>query len=178
MTTTISNRADAAQMQIAIMQWEAFDAFCTTHLQVSANLTQADINLELESIQDLAERNPKHLSRAWDYLQRQIESATSKRQILLAFVAGEADNKRDAIRIYDEAMATQMSVATMRKLVREANGKPSAPKESLVGQGADLVEKWRGKLGRFVAWSAADCTDDLAALPAIARELKKRAEVK
>ena len=69
MSATIRNRAEAAQMQIEIMKWEAWDAFITLQLRPSDKLTAEEIEEELESIAELAERKPKHLARAWEYLQ-------------------------------------------------------------------------------------------------------------
>lgn len=178
MTQTITDRAQAAAMKLELMKWETFDAFVWMHYKPSATLTQEQIDTEIESVKELSERNPEFLSRAWVYFQEQIENATSLKQVLVAWVHGECNDRVKAVELYDAAMSSRMSFAKMRKAISDANGTTPAPKAAgLAERDADRVlakRKLYPKPDGFVSSAILLFADEIAADPDVAKALAKR----
>lgn len=112
---TIKDLSEATNMQIELMKWE------TRYVASKWNDEEPLSDEEIEAMRDLVERNPEYVASAYCYLMDEIDNATSKKQILMAWVHGECDCGSNAKRLYDEAMATNISIANARKLARASN---------------------------------------------------------
>ena len=118
--SNIKDASQAAAIQIELMKWETAFASRAVREQIADDLLASE---------DLSERNPYYLANAYEYFHSTIENATSKKQIIMAWVAGEADKREDADSVYDLLMGTKISIAKARKMIRAANGtaKPAPP---------------------------------------------------
>lgn len=169
MELKLSTLADAQDMQIKLMAWET--AF-------ASHAMQSATEEELGEIKDLIERNPAYVANAYEYFHSIINTATSKKQILMAWVCGECDDKEKARAIYDEAMASNLSIKKTREKIKVANGNSNghaAKRATLAEDCAGLVDTWNSFMDTKNDYPTAfDCASQLAALPAVASVLARR----
>lgn len=138
---TIKDLSDATQMQIELMKWET--QYASFIMGTDHDLTDE----EFETAKDLLERNPAYVANAYEYFPETIRHATSKKQILMAWVHGECDDRANAIRLFDEAMASNISIANARKRARASNAKPQrAPRNGNRHATSDELNKARQAL--------------------------------
>lgn len=114
---TIKDLNEATQIQIELMKFETRYA---NEILSNGHTPTAE---EIDDIKELLERNPAYVANAYNYLPEVIDNATSKKQIIMAWVHGECKDAETAHELFDIAMSSNLSIANARKAIREANGK-------------------------------------------------------